>query len=100
MKVASDEKLAGQDRLQGKWVPVSGYLGVQDLVGVTSNESDWRLFEKTDRADFLSEATLLVPTCHIEGNGTAWFDDLEVIAYDRESLPEDFDEEHGKNNGR
>jgi hypothetical protein len=39
-----------------------------------------------------------VPTCHIEGNGTAWFDDLEVLAYDREELPDDFDAKHGRNN--
>lgn len=76
----------------------SGWLGVDDRVGVTSDESDWQFFEKTDRANAFPEATLIVPTCHIEGNGTAWFDDLEVIAYDRDKLPEDFDKQHGKNN--
>ena len=76
----------------------SGWLGVDDRVGVTSDESDWQFFEKTDRANAFPEATLIVPTCHIEGNGTAWFDDLEVIAYDRDKLPEDFDKQHGRNN--
>jgi uncharacterized protein (TIGR03067 family) len=76
----------------------SGWLGVDDRVGVTSSDFDWKLLEKTDRAENYPAATLLVPTCHIEGNGTAWFDDLEVIAYDRDKLPENFDVTHGKNN--
>lgn len=76
----------------------SGWLGVDDRVGVKAGESGWKLFEKTDRASAFPEATLMVPTCHIEGNGTAWFDDLEVIAYDRDKLPEDFDKKHGRNN--
>jgi hypothetical protein len=76
----------------------TGWLGVDDRAGVTTGDLDWKLLEKTDRADQYPAATLLVPTCHIEGNGTAWFDDLEVIAYDRETLPENFDARHGKNN--
>jgi uncharacterized protein (TIGR03067 family) len=76
----------------------TGWLGVDDRVGVTSRDFDWKLLEKTDLADRYPAATLLVPTCHIEGNGTAWFDDLEVIAYDRDKLPENFDAQHGKNN--
>ncbi|APZ93390.1 serine/threonine protein kinase [Fuerstiella marisgermanici] len=76
----------------------TGWLGVDDRVGVSSKKSGWQFFEKTDRADDYPEATLMVPTCHIEGNGTAWFDDLELVAYDRGELPADFDEQHGKNN--
>jgi hypothetical protein len=76
----------------------TGWLGIDDRVGVTTSDLEWKLFEKTDLADQYSAATLLVPTCHIEGNGTAWFDDLEVIAYDREKLPDNFDATHGKNN--
>ena len=76
----------------------NGWLGVDDRVGMKSGESGWQFFEKTDRANAFPEATLLVPTCHIEGSGTAWFDDLEVVAYDHEHLPEDFDKKHGKNN--
>lgn len=76
----------------------TGWLGVDDRVGVKSGESGWQFFEKTDRAKAFPEATLIVPTCHIEGSGTAWFDDLEVIAYDRDKLPEDFEKKHGKNN--
>jgi hypothetical protein len=76
----------------------TGWLGVDDRVGVTSSDLDWKLFEKTDIADQYPAATLIVPTCHIEGNGTAWFDDLEVVAYDRDKLPADFDAKHGKSN--
>ena len=76
----------------------TGWLGVDDRVGVTTSDLDWKLFEKTDLSDKYPTATLIVPTCHIEGNGTAWFDDLEVIAYDRDKLPDDFDARHGRNN--
>jgi len=76
----------------------TGWLGVDDRVGVPSSDLDWKFFEKTDLAEKYPGATLIVPTCHIEGNGTAWFDDLEVIAYDREKLPNNFDATHGRNN--
>jgi hypothetical protein len=76
----------------------TGWLGVDDRIGVTGSDLDWKLLEKTDAANKYPTATLLVPTCHIEGNGTAWFDDLEVIAYDRDRLPADFDAVHGMNN--
>ena len=76
----------------GKW------LGVHDLVGVTADQPGWHLLEKTDAAEAYPEATLLVPTCHVEGNGSGWFDDLELIAYDRDKLPANFEAAHGKNN--
>ena len=76
----------------GKW------LGVHDLVGVMADQPGWHQLEKTDAADAYPEATLLVPTCHVEGSGTAWFDDLELIAYDRDKLPANFEAMHGKNN--
>jgi uncharacterized protein (TIGR03067 family) len=76
----------------------TGWLGVDDRAGVTTGDFDWKLLEKTDQADDFPAATLLVPTCHIEGNGTAWFDELEVIAYERDKLPENFDATHGRNN--
>ncbi len=76
----------------------TGWLGVDDRVGVTTSDLDWKLFEKTDAIDKYPAATLIVPTCHIEGNGTAWFDDLGIIAYDREKLPDNFEATHGKNN--
>ena len=102
--------LKGRVKLEGdstSWAVIkinyfnkSGWLGVDDRVGVSSKQSGWQFFEKTDRADVFPEATLMVPTCHIEGNGTAWFDDLEVIAYDRDTLPADFDAKNGKHNRR
>jgi formylglycine-generating enzyme required for sulfatase activity/serine/threonine protein kinase len=76
----------------GKW------LGVHDLVGVTADQPGWHLLEKTDAAEAYPEATLLVPTCHVEGSGTAWFDDLELIAFDRDKLSANFEATHGKNN--
>ena len=100
--------LKGRVKLEGdstSWAVIkinyfnkSGWLGVDDRIGVSSKQSGWQFFEKTDRADVFPEATLMVPTCHIEGNGTAWFDDLELVAYDRDTLPADFEAKHGKNN--
>lgn len=75
-----------------------GWLGTVDYDGVSLEDSGWHLLEKTDNAHDFPQATLMVPTCHIEGSGTAWFDDLELVAYDRDELPADFDEKHGKNN--
>lgn len=74
------------------------FLGVHDLSGVIGKQATWQLLEKTDAADTFPEASTLVPTCHIEGSGTAWFDDLEVVAYDRDNLPANFDNVLGKNN--
>lgn len=76
----------------GKW------LGVNDLSGVMTDQPDWQLLEKTDSADAYPTATVLVATCHLEGSGTALFDDLELIAYDRDTLPGNFEGIHGRNN--
>ncbi|MBC8114371.1 MAG: protein kinase [Candidatus Saccharimonas sp.] len=76
----------------GKW------LGVNDMIGVKADQPGWHLLEKTDALDAHPEASTLVATCHVEGNGSAWFDDLELIAYDRDKLPADFESRHGRHN--
>ena len=76
----------------GKW------LGLPDDVGVTSKDEDWRLLAKTDRADEVPDASLIMISCQLEGNGTARFDDLELVAYDRNNLPENFDTRFGPSN--
>jgi hypothetical protein len=37
-------------------------------------------------------------SCTLEGKGTAWFDDLELVAYDRKDLPKDFETRFGPSN--
>ncbi|MDZ4686377.1 MAG: serine/threonine-protein kinase [Planctomycetaceae bacterium] len=74
------------------------WLGVHDLVGVTADQPGWHLLEKTDAADTYPAASTLVATCHVEGNGSAWFDDLELIAYDRDMLANNFEARHGRHN--
>ena len=76
----------------------SEFLGVHDLVGVTADQPGWQLFEKTDALDAYPQADHFYAMCHVEGSGTGWFDDLEVIAYDRDKLPADFDSRHGRHN--
>ncbi len=73
------------------------FLGVHDLIGAM-NDQGWQLFEKTDALDVYSTANHFYAMCHVEGSGTGWFDDLELVAYDRDKLPADFDERHGRHN--
>jgi|ETNmetMinimDraft_26_1059896.scaffolds.fasta_scaffold19208_1 hypothetical protein len=65
---------------------------------VSAGQEGWQFQTKTDRADEALEADMLWVSCKLEGNGKAYFDDLELIAYDRASLPKDFDLKHGKSN--
>ena len=76
----------------------SDFLGVHDLVGVTADQPGWHLFEKTDALDMYPQADHIYAMCHVEGSGTGWFDDLELVAYDCDKLPADFDARHGRNN--
>ena len=76
----------------GKW------LGLADVIGVTSKHKDWRLLAKTDRIDEVPDASMIWISCTLEGKGTAWFDDLELVAYDRKNLPEDFETRFGSSN--
>lgn len=74
------------------------FLGVHDLIGASADQPGWHLFEKTDTLDAFPTADHFYAMCHVEGSGTGWFDDLELIAYDRDKLPKDFDARHGRHN--
>jgi|GEM_PF-3450940 len=74
------------------------FLGVHDLVGAMADQPGWQLFEKTDALDAYPTADHFYAMCKVEGSGTGWFDDLELIAYDRDKLPQDFDARHGRHN--
>jgi hypothetical protein len=65
---------------------------------ISAGQKGWQFQSKTDRADEASEADMLWISCKLEGKGKAWFDDLELIAYDRKALPRDFDAKHGTSN--
>lgn len=77
---------------QGKW------LGLPDFVGVASKTKDWRLVTKTDRAAEVPDASMIWVSCTLEGKGVAWFDDVELVAYDRDDLPADFETRFGASN--
>jgi hypothetical protein len=70
---------------EGKW------LGLPDQMGVTGKQKGWRLLAKTDRADNVPAALEIQISCNIEGKGTAWFSELELIAFDKDNLPADFE---------
>jgi hypothetical protein len=76
----------------------STWLGADDRLGVTADQPGWQLLEKSDALDNYPEADKIYAMCHVEGNGSGWFDDLELIAYDRDKVPADFDSLHGRSN--
>jgi len=74
------------------------WLGLPDTVGVTLSQKGWQRISKTDRAVEVPDATAIWVSCTLEGKGTAWFDDVELVAYDRKGLPEDFETRFGSSN--
>src|SRR5262245_13317081 len=76
----------------GKW------LGLPEIVKISPKDKGWQLIAKTDRADQVPDASVLVVSCNLEGKGTAWFDDLELVAFDRKNLPDDFETRYGPSN--
>ena len=77
---------------EGKW------LGLPDAIGVTSRQKDWQLQTKTDRTSEVSDASMIWISCTLEGKGAAWFDDVELVAYDGDNLPADFESRLGASN--
>jgi hypothetical protein len=59
---------------------------------------DWQLITKTDRTGEVPDASMIWVSCTLEGKETAWFDDVELVAYDRDKLPSDFDVRFGASN--
>jgi hypothetical protein len=74
------------------------WLGLPDSVGVGVGDGNWKLLAKTDRASEVPDASFIWISCVLEGTGTAWFDDLELVAYDNANLPEDFEKQFGPSN--
>lgn len=74
------------------------WLGLPDSVGIAGGESSWKLLAKTDRAFEVPEASYIWISCVLEGTGTAWFDDLELVSYDIANLPKDFEQRFGSSN--
>ncbi|MAG94017.1 MAG: hypothetical protein CMJ48_09735 [Planctomycetaceae bacterium] len=73
-------------------------LGLTETVTVTPAQKGWQLLERTDHADEVPDASMLWISCLLAGKGTAWFDDLELVAYDRTDVAADFDAKHGRSN--
>ena len=76
----------------------SEYLGLSETVSVTPDQEGWQQLERTDRAEQAPGASLISVSCVLWGKGTAWFDDLEFVAYDRSEVAGDFDAKHGRSN--
>lgn len=58
--------------------------------------------QAADADDLIQEVFSVVaqelPAFNHSGQNGTWFDDLELIAYNRDKLPTDFDARHGRNN--
>lgn len=74
------------------------WLGLPDSVGVTGDDGNRKVLAKTDRASEVPGASYIWISCVLEGTGTAWFDDLELVSYDNADLPKDFEKEFGASN--
>ncbi|MFM7564509.1 MAG: carbohydrate binding domain-containing protein, partial [Planctomycetota bacterium] len=74
------------------------WLGLADDAGVAGGDGTWNLLAKTDRAIEVPDASYIWISCVLEGTGTAWFDDLELVSYDIADLPENFETELGRSN--
>ncbi len=73
-------------------------LGLVETVTVTPDQKGWQLLERTDRAAEVPDASMLWISYVLGGKGVAWFDDLELVAYDRDAVDADFDAKHGRSN--
>jgi hypothetical protein len=74
------------------------WLGLTEDFAVTPDQEGWQQLERTDRAEQVPEASMVSISCVLWGKGTAWFDDLELVAYDRNEVAADFDVTHGRSN--
>lgn len=70
-------------------------LGLHDNMGVIAKQKGWQLLTKTDRAALVPDASVIQVSCNLDGKGTAWFEGLELIAFDHETLPADFEVRYG-----
>lgn len=71
------------------------YLG-QTRIGFTSpGNDDWQLVTVTDHAAEFPQARMIGLAIACTGDAKAQYDDLELFALDKNSLPADFDETYG-----
>ncbi len=96
VKIEGDRDARAQIKLN--YFHNSKHLGLTESVSVTPDQKGWQELERTDRAKQVPEASMIWISCVLWGKGTAWFDDLELVAYDRSEVPGDFDIKHGRSN--
>jgi hypothetical protein len=71
------------------------YIGENRLGHVTPHDQ-WQLVSITDRVEEHPNARYLALAMSVMGKGKAMFDDLELLAFDNDQLPDNFETEYGR----
>ena len=71
------------------------YLGQTRIGHVSPTTDEWQFVTVTDRASSFPQAKFVGLAFAATGKVEAWFDDLELIAFDKETLPPDFESQFG-----
>ncbi len=71
------------------------YLGQTRVGYVSPTTSDWQFVTVVDRASAFPEAKLVGLAIAATGKAKAQYDDLELISFDKDKLPKDFEMKHG-----
>ncbi len=71
------------------------YIGENRLGHVTPHD-EWQLVTVTDRIEDYPNAQFLALAMAVRGKGKALFDDLELLAFNTDDLPSNFETEYGR----
>ena len=71
------------------------YIGQTRIGFASPGSDDWQLVTVTDRAAEFSQARMIGLAIAVTGDGKAHYDDLELLAFDKNNLPSDFDQTYG-----
>jgi len=61
-------------RADGSW------LAMTSAEPVTSKQAGWQLVALTDLPEAVTDAAIVCPVVAVEGDGCAWFDDMEMVS--------------------
>jgi hypothetical protein len=71
------------------------YLDQTRIGYVSPTTDEWQFVTVTDRVSSFPQAKLIGLAIAATGKVEAWYDDLELIAFDKGALPKDFENQYG-----